>query len=182
MNAITTFIEKKLHLKVNRKKSAVDRPWRRKFLGFSFTSYGAPKVRVHQKSVKRLKEKIRELTSRSKGWSMEYRIRKLNQYLIGWCGYFALADTKSIFSRLDAWIRRRLRMCLWKEWKRPKTRKRKLIALGVPGWRAHEWANTRKGYWRIADSPILHKTLNNSYWNRLGLRSLYQRYIFLRQS
>lgn len=182
MNAITTFIEKKLHLKVNRKKSAVDRPWRRKFLGFSFTSYGTPKVRVHQKSVKRLKEKIRELTSRSKGWSMEYRIRKLNQYLIGWCGYFALADTKSIFSRLDAWIRRRLRMCLWKEWKRPKTRKRKLIALGVPGWRAHEWANTRKGYWRIADSPILHKTLNNSYWNRLGLRSLYQRYIFLRQS
>lgn len=182
LNSVTTFIEKKLHLKVNREKSAVDRPWRRKFLGFSFTPHGNPKVRVHKKSIQRLKEQVRELTSRSKGWSMKYRILKLNQYLTGWCGYFALADTKSIFSKLDAWIRRRMRMCLWKEWKLPKTRKRKLIGLGVPKWKAHEWANTRKGYWRIAESPILSKTLNNSYWSRLGLRSLYERYTYLRQS
>jgi RNA-directed DNA polymerase len=181
-NSITEFIEKKLKLKVNREKSAVDRPWKRKFLGFSFTQHKIPKVRIHNKSIKKLKEKIRTLTSRSKGWSMIHRIKLLNQYLMGWCGYFALADTKSIFQQLDGWIRRRLRMCVWKDWKLPKARKRNLINLGVPNRKAHEWANSRKGYWRITKSPILQRTLNNSYWSRLGLLSLYQRYSTIRQS
>lgn len=182
MNSVTTFLEKKLKLRVNRKKSAVDRPWRRTFLGFSFTSNRKPKVRVASKSIKRLKQKIRSLTSRSSGWSMEGRIRKLNQYLMGWIGYFQLADTPSFLKYLDAWIRRRLRMCLWKQWKLPKTKVRNLIALGVPKWKAYEWGNTRKGYWRIAQSPILHKTLGNSFWNRQGLLSLIVRYESLRQS
>lgn len=180
--SITDFIEKKLKLKVNREKSAVDRPWKRKFLGFSFTPHKIPKVRVHHRSLMKLKEKIRTLTSRSKGWSMEHRINQLNQYLMGWCGYYALADTKSIFQRLDGWIRRRLRMCMWKDWKIPRAKKRNLIRLGVPRRKAHEWANSRKGYWRVTKSPILERTLNNSFWNHLGLLSLYQRYSKIRLS
>jgi group II intron reverse transcriptase/maturase len=181
MASIQRFIEKKLRLKVNEKKSAVDRPWKRKFLGFSFTSSKEPKVRIAKESLKRMKKKVREITSRKMPYPMEYRIQKLNQYLIGWCGYFALADTKSIFREVDSWIRRRLRMCLWKNWKIPKTKVRNLIRLGVPKWKAHEWGNSRKGYWRISNSPILHKTLDNSYWSNRGLKSLQERYKFLRQ-
>ena len=86
-------------MKVNLNKSAVDRPWKRKFLGFSFTFNKEPKVRIAKESVKRMKNKIREITSRKKPYPMEYRIKKLNQYLMGWCGYFALADTPSVFQR-----------------------------------------------------------------------------------
>jgi RNA-directed DNA polymerase len=181
MASIQRFIEMKLRLKVNEKKSAVDRPWKRKFLGFSFTSSKEPKVRIAKESIKRMKKKVREITSRKVPYPMEYRIQKLNQYLIGWCGYFALADTKSIFREVDGWIRRRLRMCLWKNWKIPKTKVRNLIRLGVPKWKAHEWGNSRKCYWRISNSPILHKTLDNSYWSNRGLKSLQERYSFLRQ-
>lgn len=182
MNSITTFIEQKLKLKVNRGKSAVDRPWRRKFLGFSFTIHKKPKVRIANESVNRLKAKVRELTSRSKPIPMEIRIEKLNKYLTGWCGYFALADTPTKFKEFDEWIRRRLRMIEWKQWKTPKTRIRKLKGLGVPPYKAFEWGNSRKKYWRIANSPILHKTLNNSYWSNRGLKSLYHRYEYLRQT
>ena len=181
MASVRRFVEEKLRLKVNEEKSAVDRPWKRKFLGFSFTSSEEPKVRIAKESVKRMKKKVREITSRKVPYPIEYRIQRLNQYLIGWCGYFALADTRSIFSKLDGWIRRRLRMCLWKEWKKPKTKIRNLIKLGVPTWKAYEWGNSRKGYWRIANSPILHQTLGNSYWRSRGLRSLQERYEFLRQ-
>lgn len=180
MASVKRFIEGKLRLKVNEKKSAVDRPWKRKFLGFSFTPSKEPKVRIAKQSLKRMKKKVREITSRKMPYPMEYRIKKLNQYLLGWCGYFALADTKSIFEDLDGWIRRRLRMCLWKNWKTSKTRIRNLIKLGVPEWKAYEWGNSRKGYWRISKSPILHRTLGNSYWSNQGLKSLQKRYEFLR--
>ncbi len=181
MASIQRFIEGKLRLKVNEKKSAVDRPWKRKFLGFSFTYHKEPKVRIAKESLKRMKNKVREITSRKMPYPMEYRIQKLNQYLMGWCGYFALADTKSIFLGLDKWIRRRLRMCLWKNWKKPKTKIRNLIQLGVPQGQAYEWGNTRKSYWRISNSPILHRTLGNSYWRNQGLKSLEARYENLRQ-
>ncbi|WP_061778471.1 group II intron reverse transcriptase/maturase [Bacillus smithii] len=180
MASVKRFIEGKLRLKVNEKKSAVDRPWKRKFLGFSFTPSKEPKVRIAKQSLKRMKKKVREITSRKIPYPMEYRIKKLNQYLLRWCGYFALADTKSIFEDLDGWIRRRLRMCLWKNWKTSKTRIRNLIKLGVPEWKAYEWGNSRKGYWRISKSPILHRTLGNSYWSNQGLKSLQKRYEFLR--
>ncbi len=180
MASIQRFIEEKLRLKVNETKSAIDRPWKRKFLGFSFTSSGEPKVRIASESLKRMKTKVKEITSRKMPYPMEHRIKRLNQYLVGWCGYFALADTPSIFRQLDGWIRRRLRMCLWKSWKKTKTKIRNLIKLGVPQWKAFEWGNSRKGYWRIASSPILHRTLGNSYWSSQGLQSLQQRYEFLR--
>lgn len=180
MESVTSFIEGKLKLKVNQKKSAVDRPWKRKFLGFSFTNGKEPKVRIAKESVKRMQNKIREITSRNKPYPMEYRIEKLNQYLMGWCGYFALADTPSIFTKFDSWIRRRLRMCMWKNWKKSDTKVRKLIGLGVPQGKAFEWGNSRKSYWRISKSPVLHRTLGNSYWSSQGLKSLLSRYETLR--
>lgn len=182
MDSISNFIETKLKLKVNREKSAVDRPWKRKFLGFSFTVHKDPKIRISKESIKRLKCKIRELTSRSKPIPMEQRIEKLNQYLIGWCGYYALADTPSKFKEFDEWIRRRLRMIAWKQWKLPKTRVKRLIRLGVDPAKAYEWGNSRKKYWRISHSPILHRTLGISYWRSQGLKSLYDRYKFLRHT
>ena len=182
MASVQRFIEGKLRLKVNEKKSAVDRPWKRKFLGFSFTNHKEPKVRIAKSSLVRMKKKVREITSRRMPYSIEYRIKKLNQYLIGWCGYFALADTHSIFKALDGWIKRRLRMCLWKNWKKPRTRVRNLIRVKVPYGKAYEWGNTRKGYWRISNSPILHRTLGNSYWESQGLKSLQVRYETLRYS
>ena len=182
MRSVTSYIEGKLKLKVNGNKSAVDRPWRRKFLGFSFTKHREPKIRIAKASVNRMKDKIRDITSRKRPYSMEVRIQKLNQYLMGWCGYFALADTPSVFKTLESWIRRRLRMCVWKSWKKPSTKVRKLTGLGIPKGKAHEWGNSRKGYWRISKSPILHRALGNSYWSSQGLKSLVSRYETLRHT
>jgi RNA-directed DNA polymerase len=178
--SVTQFIETKLKLKVNQAKSAVDRPWKRKFLGFSFSVNKEPKVRIAKQSLQKAEAKIREITSRRKSRKMDERIKELNQYLIGWCGYFSLADTPSVFQGMDEWIRRRLRMCLWKQWKKPKTKVKRLVSLGVPKDKAFEWGNTRKGYWRIACSPILHRTLDNQYWKSNGLKSLMDRYNSLR--
>lgn len=178
--SVTGFIEGKLKLKVNQGKSAVDRPWKRKFLGFSFSVDQEPKVRIAQQSLQKAKVRIREITSRKKPMKMEERIQKLNQYLMGWCGYFSLADTPSSFRDMDKWIRRRLRMCLWKQWKNPRTKVKRLISLGVRKDKADEWGNTRKGYWRIAGSPILSRALNNRYWETNGLKSLMDRYNLLR--
>lgn len=178
--SVTQFIEMKLKLKVNQAKSAVDRPWKRKFLGFSFSVNKEPKVRIAKQSLQKAEAKIREITSRRKSMKMDERIKELNQYLIGWCGYFSLADTPSVFQGMDEWIRRRLRMCLWKQWKKPKTKVKRLLSLGVPKDKAFEWGNTRKGYWRIACSPILHRTLDNQYWKSNGLKSVMDRYNSLR--
>ena len=181
MKSITKFIEGKLKLKVNKQKSAIDRPWKRKFLGFSFTVHKEkPKIRVSKESVKRFKQRIRELTSRRKSMNMKDRIDKLNRYLVGWLGYYQLADTPSIFKSLDSWIRRRLRMIRWKEWKKVKTKYKNLLKQGISKGKAWEWANTRKAYWRIANSPILHNALGDQYWSNQGLKSLYYRYQTLR--
>jgi RNA-directed DNA polymerase len=178
--SVTEFIETRLKLKVNQAKSAVDRPWKRKFLGFSFSVNQDPKVRIAKQSLQKAKAKIRAITSRKKSMKMEERIKELNQYLIGWCGYFSLADTPSIFQNMDSWIRRRLRMCLWKQWKNPRTKVKRLISLGMPKDKAFEWGNTRKGYWRIAASPILQRALDNQYWESNGLKGLSDRYNSLR--
>ncbi|CAM4112081.1 transposase [Lederbergia lenta] len=179
MKGIQDFIEHKPRLKVNEENSAVDRPGKRKILGFSFTFHKEPKVRIAKESIRRLHKKIR--ASRKMSYTMDYRIEKLNQYLMGWCSYFALADTISTFKQLDSWIRRQLRMCLWKNWKKPKTKYTNLIKLGTPPSKAWEWANSHKGYWRISNSPILHRNLGNSYWSHRGLKSLQNRYETLRQ-
>jgi group II intron reverse transcriptase/maturase len=173
MTGISGFIEQRLKLKVNREKSAVDHVTRRKFLGFSFYRWqGGYRIKVDAKSIKRLKDKLRLLTSRSKGWSMETRINRLNQVIRGWVNYFSLADIQKLCSRLDAWLRRRLRMCFWKQWKKVKTKHANLVSLGIPVRKAWEYANTRKSYWHTANSWILSKSLTNAYFVKAGLLSL----------
>lgn len=164
MAGLKKVIEGKLKLKVNENKSAVDFVTKRKFLGFSFyfNSKGA-ELRIHGKSYKRFKEKVRELTNRNVSISMENRLERLNQYTTGWVNYFGLAKALSNIKELEAWLRRRLRACIWKQWKRIKTRFTSLKKLGTPPQKAWEYANTRKGYWRISSSPVLSKTLNNQY-------------------
>jgi group II intron reverse transcriptase/maturase len=180
-SSITEYLEKKLKLKVNEKKSAVDRPQKRKFLGFSFTGEKEPRIRISPKSIKRLKEKIRQLTDPNRSISMKERIEKLNQYLLGWIGYYALMETPSILKKLEGWIRRRLRLCLWLQWKRVRTRIRELRALGVKEEAVFQMANTRKGAWRATIAPQLQKALRVQYWKLQGLKSLTERYFQLRQ-
>ena len=179
--SVTAFLECRLGLKVNEEKSAVARPWTRKFLGF--TLYAKDKrIRLAPASVVRVKEKIRSLTKRSAGVSMSERIRQLNQYLGGWMGYFALSEIPSLFSELDEWLRRRLRMCQWKQWKRIRTRVRELRALGMKELDVWGAAGSRKSYWRTAGSPPLHKALSNAYWQAQGLKALADRYQAVRKA
>jgi len=177
MESVTRFVEGKLKLKVNREKSAVDRPWKRKFLGFSFLSDKKATIRLAPQTLSRIKEKVRELTNRTRSMSMESRITKLNQYLIGWIGYFRLASAKGHCEKLDQWIRRRLRMCLWKQWKRVRTRIRELRALRVPEWACCVMANSRRGAWEM--SRNINNALPTSYWEAKGLKSLLSRYLEL---
>jgi group II intron reverse transcriptase/maturase len=182
LQSVKQFVEKRLKLKVNAEKSAVDRPWKRKFLGFSFTVQKDSRLRLAPKTIKRFKEKVREITSRSKSRSLESRIQALNTYLNGWSGYFRIADTKSVFQSLDEWTRRRLRMCLLKQWKKPKTKRKNLVSLGIP----REWAIliscSRKGHWRLANSPQVNKALGLTYWQAQGLTSLVVRFNELRST
>ncbi len=173
MENITKFIETKLRLKVNRIKSKVDRPWRIKYLGFSFyQTKGKIEIRIHPKSVAKFKEKIRKITSRSNAMSMETRYLKLTQAIRGWVNYFKIANMGNIVQELDKWIRRRIRMCYWKQWKKIKTKHDNLVKLGIENYKAWEFANTRKSYWRISKSPILSRSLNNKTLERLGYLSL----------
>ena len=173
MKSITNIIENELKLKVNRNKSNVDLVSRRKFLGFSFYfAEGGAKIRIHEKSIGRFKDKIREITNRNKGISMDYRLIKLNDMIIGWVNYFKIANASRKLMELDKWIRRRLRACMWKQWKKVRTRYRNLIKFGIPKPKAYQYANTRKGYWRISNSPILNKIFNNKYFEILGLISM----------
>lgn len=173
MENITKFIENKLRLKVNRAKSKVDRPSRIKYLGFSFyQSKGKIEIRIHPKSVAKFKDKIRAITSRSNAMSMETRYFKLKQVITGWVNYFKIANMGKITQKLDEWIRRRIRMCYWKQWKKIKTKHDNLVKCGIEKHKAWEFANTRKSYWRISKSPILSKSLNNKTLERLGLTRL----------
>ena len=173
MKSITKFIETKLRLKVNRDKSKIDRPWRIKYLGFSFyQAKGKIEVRIHPKSIAKFKDKIRDITSRSNAMSMETRYVKLKQVIVGWVNYFKVANMSKIAQTLDKWIRRRIRMCYWKQWKKIKTKHDNLVKLGIENCKAWEVANTRNSYWKISDTPILHIALNNKTLERLGYTSL----------
>ena len=115
-----------------------------------------------------MKSKLKELTSRSNGWGYEKRKQKLKEYMKGWVGYFYLAEMKRFCLETDEWLRRRIRMCIWKAWKKPKTKIANLIKCGIPQWQAHQWGNTRKGYWRIADSVILKQAIPNTSLKSAG--------------
>jgi group II intron reverse transcriptase/maturase len=163
LTSIVSFIEKKLQLKVNKQKTKVAYISRIKFLGYAFyVNKGEARLRVHPKSITKMKERIRVLTSRSNGWGNAMRKEKLTAFIRGWVNYFKLADMKSLLIHIDEWYRRRLRMVIWKQWKRIRTRLRNLIKLGIPKHKAWEFANTRKGYWNTANSPITNRTLTNA--------------------
>ena len=177
MESITKFVEGKLMLKVNKDKSVVSHVSKVKFLGYSFYNYrGESRLRIHPKSLGKMKARIKVLTGRSRGWSEEQRILYLREYLTGWMHYFKLADMESFLKRLDKWYRRRLRMVKWKQWKQTKTKITNLVQLGVSKNKAYEWANTRKSYWHTANSWILATTLSNDYLKQLGYPSLLAEY------
>ena len=177
MESISQFIEKRLKLKVNREKSAVDYPTKRKFLGFSFYYFkGMVRIRVHAKPLRRLKAKLKKLTGRSIGINMEARTDKLNQTIRGWVNYYKMADMGKYCQKTDEWLRRRLRMCYWKQWKKIGTRHDNLVRLGISNSKAWEFANTRNSYWHTANSPILASTLTNNFFRNLGLSCLSEVY------
>lgn len=172
MESISEFITKKLKLKVNREKSAVAAPWKRKFLGFSFTSEKAPRRRIAPKARKRFEDRIRELTQRSLGISRTKRISDLASYMRGWMAYFRFCETPTVFRELDSWIRRRLRCVQWKQWKTCKGRYKGLRKLGLDAVTAYKLANCSHGPWQLSTSPTLTRALPNAYFDSLGLPRL----------
>jgi len=172
MTSITKYITSKLKLKVNDEKSAVDRPWVRKFLGFSFTWQREAKRRIAPKAIARFKQRVRELTRRTRGVSVETMTQQLSRYLIGWRGYFAFCQTPSVLQSLEAWVRRRLRSVVWKQWKRGKVRFAELTKRGVGKDLAAQTAGSPHGPWRLSNSPALTIAMPNAYFGSLGLPSL----------
>jgi RNA-directed DNA polymerase len=172
MASITRFITTKLKLKVNQQKSAVARPWERKFLGFSFTASREPKRRIAPKAVIRFKEKVRELTRRTRGVSTERMAQELTRYLRGWLGYFGKCETPFVLEELERWFRRRLRSAIWKQWKRGSVRFAELRKRGVGKDLSAKTAGSAHGPWRLANSPALSFALPNAYFDSLGIPRL----------
>ena len=167
---ILPYIEKKLFLKVNRDKTCVAHISKVKYLGYTFYNHKGLRFRVHPKSVEKMKKRLRELTDRNNGFSNEYRILKLQQFIRGWVNYFKLADMKQLLRETDEWLRHRIRAIYWKQWKKVRTRIRKLRSLGLPDWVVFELANCRKGIWRSA--LVLNRALTNQELANLGYKSL----------
>ena len=169
MESVTHFITRRLKLKVNETKSAVARPWDRKFLGFSFTIDREPKRRIAPQARQRFKKRVRELTRRTRGVSLPVMINQLAEYLRGWRGYFGFCQTPSVLQDLDSWIRRRLRSVQWKQWKRGKRRFAELRRLGVGQDLAAQTAGSPHGPWRISRSPALSFAMPNALLKEFGL-------------
>lgn len=172
MRSLKEFLEKKLKLKINETKSKVERPWKRKFLGFTFsrTYRGGVKRKVAEESIKRLKHKVRELTGRTRGISLRGMVRELGVYLKGWMGYFGFTEVKSVFKELDKWIRRRLRSMLLKQWGR--RRYKELRNRGIDRQLAWNTCKSAHGPWRLSHSPALEIALSVSFFEKFGLLQL----------
>ena len=172
MRSVTSFIRRRLKLKVNAAKSAVARPQERKFLGFSFTNGIKPKRRIAPKALLRCKQRVRDLTRRRRGISVEQMTKELGSYLQGWKGYFGYCQTPSVLRKLEAWMRRRLRSVIWKQWKRGRVRFEKLRQRNIGADLARQTAGSPHGPWRISDSPALQMALSVAYFDSLGLPRL----------
>jgi group II intron reverse transcriptase/maturase len=167
--SIGSFIARKLHLKVNEEKTKVGLVTTMKFLGYSFyKNKDAYRLRIHPKSSQKMKSRLKELTRRSNGMSHTARKSSLTKYIRGWVEYFKLADMKALLRRTDEWLRRRIRMCIWKSWKKVKTRIKNLIRSGIDKPRASQTAYTRKSYWRMSSHPIIHEAMSNEKLRRAG--------------
>ena len=182
MASVKKFLEERLSLRVNESKSKVGRPWNCKILGFSmYDAKDGVRIRIAPKPIQRVKARLRQLTNRNRSESMADRIKKVNEYLQGWIAYYSLADAKTILQELRGWIHRRLRACLWKQWKRIRTRIRELRALGHPDWKAPGWDFDRRGPWAVAGTT-LNSALPATYWEDQGLADPVKFYEIHRQA
>src|SRR5216684_3728794 len=172
MVSVERFLTKRLKLKVNKAKSAVARPVKRKFLGFSFTKGKQPRRRIAPQSRTRFRSRVRELTRRTRGRSLAQIVKELSVYLIGWRGYFGFCETPSVLRELDQWIRRRLRAVVWKQWRRGPTRFAELRRRGVGRDQAAQAAGSPRGPWRISISPALSIALSNAFFTSPGLATV----------
>jgi len=173
LESISKFLERKLRLKVNREKSAVDRPWKRKFLGYSMTHNKEPKLKVAPQSLKRLRGKLKDMFRKGRGRNIKRFIEKdLNPVLRGWGNYFRLSEVKIATLELDEWIRRRLRCLLWRQWKRPWTRKKRLLARGLSELRSWQSVSNGRGAWWNSGASHMNQAYPKNYFYSLGLVSL----------
>lgn len=172
MASVSRYLTQKLKLRVNQEKSAVGRPWERSFLGFSFTRQPLPKRRIAESSLLRFRRRVRELTARKRGRSVERVIADLTRYLTGWIGYFGFCETPWTLRDLEGWIRRRLRCLVWKQWQRSRRRYRELVSRGIAGWDAARTVGSPRGPWRQSHIPVMSHALPNAYFAALGLRRL----------
>lgn len=171
--SVSTYIEKELRLEVNKSKSVATRPWKSKLLGYSFYhNKGEKGLNIAKSSITKYKNNVRKITSRSKPIAMYKRYEMLKYLNRGWSNYFKLNEAKSVLQKLDSWVRCRIRLCYWKQWKQPSTRVSMLGHYGIPKWQAYQWGNSRKGYWRVSHSPILQRALNSSLLRKEGYLSL----------
>ncbi len=168
MASLTRFIEQRLKLKINTEKSAVARPWQRSFLGFTLRDEPELRRCIAQKAIIRFKHRVRELTGRHRGVSLERMIRELAPFLRGWAGYFGFSQLQELQS-LEGWVRRRLRCVVWVQWKTRGKRYRELVRLGVTGTTASEAVFSPKGPWRLSFTTAMHRAFTNARFKRLGL-------------
>jgi RNA-directed DNA polymerase len=169
MKSVTKFITERLKLKVNEAKSAVDVPSKRKFLGYSFTNEGKPRLRIAPKSLKRFKERVRVITRRSRGISLAAMVRELMEYIRGWMGYYRYCQTPSVLTNLDSWIRRRIRCFIWKKWKTFANRVSELIKRGICNKYARIAACGSKRLWAMSRNEYVQIALPNSYLHSIGV-------------
>jgi RNA-directed DNA polymerase len=174
MASLERFLAKRLRLKINRGKSAVARPWERKFLGYSVTAHRQPKLKIAPQSVQRFKTKLRALLRRGRGRNLIAVIEELRPILRGWVAYFKLTEVKVSLETLDQWLRRKLRAILWKQWKTWRTRLRELVRLGLDSKRAAASACNGRGHWWNAGASHMHETVPNRLLHRWGLASVLQ--------
>jgi RNA-directed DNA polymerase len=175
MESVSRFITQRLKLKVNDKKSAVARPWERKFLGFSFTEGPEVKRTIAPKAIERFKDRIREITRKAKSVSMEKTMTSLIPFMRGWRGYFGFCETPDQMIQLTRWVRLRLRAALWRQWKTQRRRRAMLLQLGVRGKLADNTAASGRGPWHIAHSKALNIAFSNAYFRSCGLPSLFEK-------
>jgi RNA-directed DNA polymerase len=171
MASLEVFLEKRLRLKVNRTKSAVDRPWKRKFLGYSFTTHREAKLKVSDSSLKRLKTKLREATRSGRGRSLARTIGDLTPLIRGWVGYYRFSEVRRSFEQLDEWLRHRLRSILWRQWKRGRTRFQELTRRGIPAERARQSAGNGRGPWWNAGASHMNQAVPMRAFRAMGLVS-----------
>jgi RNA-directed DNA polymerase len=172
MGSMTRFLAERLRLTVNLAKSAVDRPWKRSFLGDSVTAHEEPRLRVAAKSVSRLRDKLRAVFRQGRGRSVARTVTDLVPILRGWTNYFRLAQVKGIFEELDGWLRRKLRCILWRQWKKPRTRAARLMQRGLDEARAWQSANNGRGPWWNAGASHMNDAFRKAFFEHLGLLSL----------